>query len=181
MDNMYRNDIINVIMLKTMCDANRDNDYTFFLYLASILNLVERRKGGCLTENGVNSLKMNVLIYLEKIQTGEPKLSQKELVSFLLNLLNSYYVLILTTKLFKFCKENRSKFLELYELPYNVIDDFEYLGNKAKETIPVIKSVLDIYTKFIEGKYIDLFNEEKTKGFNKHIFDSNPSMTFNIK
>ena len=107
-------------------------------------------------------------------------MSQKELVSFLLNLLNSYYVLILTTELFKFCKENRSKFLELYELPYNVIDDFEYLEYKANETIPVIKSVLNIYTKFIEGKYIDLFNEEKTKGFNKHIFDSNPLMCFVI-
>ena len=30
------------------------------------------------------------------------------------------------------------------------------------------------------GKYIKMFNEEKTKGFHKHIFDTNPFMSFDI-
>jgi hypothetical protein len=37
--------------------------------------------------------------------------------------------------------------------------------------MPILKQVLDIYTKYLDGKYIKIFNEEKNKGFIKPIFD----------
>lgn len=173
------NSVSDMLMFKTICDGNRDNDYTFFLYLASIMNFAENNNGGCLTEEGIKTLQTNVLPYSNKLTTGNSKISQKELVSFLLNVLNSYYISLLAIKLFKFYNENETQFLQLYNFPSDVVLDFEYLKEKI-EKATIIKPFLDVYTKFLDGKYIKIFNEEKTKGFHKHIFDSNSFMSFDI-
>jgi hypothetical protein len=86
--NTMTNCLSDMLMFKIICDGNRDNDYTFFLYLASIMNFAENNNGGCLTEEGIKSLRVNVLPYTKKLMS-ESKLTQKELLSFLLNTLNS--------------------------------------------------------------------------------------------
>ena len=176
--NTMTNCLSDMLMFKIICDGNRDNDYTFFLYLASIMNFAENNNGGCLTKEGIKSLRVNVLPYSKKLMS-ESKLTQKELLSFLLNTLNSYYVSLLAIKLFTFYNENRTQFLQLYNFPSDVLEDFEYLKEKIeKQTI--VKPFLDLYTKSIDGKYIKMFNEEKTKGFHKHIFDTNSFASFDI-
>ena len=178
--NTMTNSLSDMLMFKIICDGNRDNDYTFFLYLASIMNFAEYNNGGCLTEEGIKSLRINVLPYSNKLRTGNSKLSQKELVSFLINVLNSYYISLLTIKLFSFYNNKRTEFLQLYNFPSDVMADFEYLEEKIKNQIPTLKQFLDTFAKFIEGKYIKMFNEEKTKGFHKYIFDSNSFTCFDI-
>jgi hypothetical protein len=152
---------------------NETNDYPFFLYLASIMNFVEYHNKGCLTEWGMKSLEIDISPFIRQIQTGEPKLSQKDLVRFLLNLLNSYASSFLAKGLFEFSKEEPKKFFELNEFPTLVREDFEKLNEKAEDLIPKLKNVLDTYTPMLEGKYKRVFLEEKTKGFYKPIFDPN--------
>jgi len=149
------------------------NDYPFFLYLASIMNFVEFHNGGCLTEWGMKSLELDISPYINQLQTGDPKLSQKDLIRFLLNLLNSYATSFLCIGLFEFAKEEPIIFFELNEFPTLIREDFEKLNAKATELLPNLKKVLDTYTPSLEGKYKRFFLEEKTKGFVKPIFDPN--------
>jgi hypothetical protein len=149
------------------------NDYPYFLYVASIMNFVEYHNGGCLTEWGMKSLELDISPYIKQLQTGEPKLSQKDLVRFLLNLINSYASLFLGKGLFDFCKEDPDKFFELNDFPIVVREDFEKLGAKAELIIPNLKKVLDTYAPTLDGKYKRFFLEEKSKGFYKPIFDPN--------
>jgi len=149
------------------------NDYPFFLYLASIMNFAEYHHNGCLTEWGMKSLELDISPYIRQIQTGEPKLSQKDLVRFLLNLLNSYASSFLAKGLFEFSKEEPKAFFLLNDFPTLVREDFEKLNEKAEKVIPKLKQVLDTYTPMLEGKYKKVFLEEKTKGFYKPIFDPN--------
>jgi len=178
--NTMTNNESDMLMFKVICDANKDNDYPFFLYIASIMNFSENNNEGCLTKEGIKTLQINVIPYVNKLTTGKPKLTQKELVSLLLNVLNSYYILILASKLFSFYNNKRTDFLQLYNFPSDVVKDFEYLEEKIEKQIPTLKRFLDAYTEFLDGKYIKIFNEEKKKGFNKHIFDSNSFMSFDI-
>jgi hypothetical protein len=94
------------------------------------MNFAEYNNGGCVTEEGIKSLRINVMPYINKLTTGKTKLTQKELVSLLLNLLNSYYTLILSSKLIKFYNENKIHFLQIYNFPSDIIEDFEYLEKK---------------------------------------------------
>ena len=82
--------ITDMVKYKTIWNENETNDYPFFLYIASIMNFIEYHNGGCLTENGFKSLEIDISPYIHQLQTGEPKLSQKDLVRLLLNLMNSY-------------------------------------------------------------------------------------------
>lgn len=152
---------------------NETNDYPFFLYLASIMNFVEYHNKGCLTEWGMKSLELDVSPFIAQIKTGEPKLTQKDLVRFLLNLLNSYASSFLAKGLFEFSKEEPKAFFQLNDFPTLVREDFEKLNEKAENLIPKLKNVLDTYTPMLEGKYKKVFLEEKTKGFYKPIFDPN--------
>ena len=152
---------------------NETNDYPFFLYLASIMNFVEYHNKGCLTEWGMKSLELDISPFIAQIKTGEPKLTQKDLVRFLLNLLNSYASSFLAKGLFEFSKEEPKAFFQLNDFPTLVREDFEKLNEKAENLIPKLKNVLDTYTPMLEGKYKKVFLEEKTKGFYKPIFDPN--------
>jgi hypothetical protein len=166
----FKNDMIK---FRAICLLDEKNDYPFFLYLASIMNFVEYHNGGCLTEWGMKSLELDISHYIRQIQTGEPKLSQKDLVRFLLNLLNSYASTFLAKGLFEFCREDPDKFFELNDFPIVVREDFEKLNAKVDSVVPKLKAVLDAYTPTLEGKYKRFFLEEKTKGFYKPIFDPN--------
>jgi len=181
MNTMTNNTLSDMLMFKVICDGNKENGYTFFLYLASIMNFSEYNNGGCLSEEGIKSLRVNVLPYVDKLKTGKPNLlTQKELVSLLLNVLNSYYVSLLAINLFSFYNNKRTDFLQLYNFPPDVVKDFEYLEENIETQIPTLKRFLDAWTEFLDGKYIKIFNEEKKKGFNKHIFDSNYFTHFDI-
>ena len=164
--------ITDMVKYREIFLENETNDYPYFLYIASIMNFIEYHNGGCLTEWGMKSLELNIAPYIKQLQTGEPKLSQKDLIRFLLNLLNSYASLVLAKGMFEFCKEDPVKFFELNNFPTSIRDDFEKLNDKAEVIIPKLKQVLDLYTTFLEGKYKRIFLEEKTKGFIKPIFDS---------
>lgn len=155
---------------RTLWIHNENNDYPFFLYLASILNFSEYHNEGCLTELGMKSLAIDVSPYITRLQTGEPKLSQKDLVRFLLNLLNSYATSFLAKGLFEFSKEQENYF-DTY--PSIVKDDAPKIVEKLDKLLPILKQVLDTYTPMLDKKYQTIFLQEKTKGFYKPIFDPN--------
>lgn len=165
--------ITDMVKYRTIWLQNETNDYPFFLYLASIMNFIEYHNGGCLTEWGMKSLELDISPYIKQLQTGEPKIKQRDLVRFMLNLLNSYAAAVLAKGLFEFCSEDPVKFFELNDFPTAIRDDFEKLDRKAVAVIPKLKQVLDSYTPMIEGKYKRFFLEEKTKGYYKPIFDPN--------
>jgi hypothetical protein len=121
----------------------------------------------------MKSLELDISHYIKQIQTGEPKLSQKDLVRFLLNLINSYASSFLAKGLFEFCKEDPESFFKLNDFPTAIRDDFEKLSAKAELVVPKLKQVLDTYSPTLEGKYKRIFLEEKSKGFFKPIFDPN--------
>jgi hypothetical protein len=165
--------ITEMIKYRAIYLEDETNDYPLFLYVASIMNFVEYHNGGCLTEWGMKSLTLDISPYIRQLQTGDPKLEQKDLVRLLLNLLNSYASSVLTKGLFEFSREEPEKFFELNEFPSAIREDFVKLESKLEELIPKLKQVLDVYTPSLEGRYKKVFNEEKTKGFFKPIFDPN--------
>jgi hypothetical protein len=164
--------ISDMVKYKVLTDLDDRNDYPFFLYLASIMNFVEYHNGGCLTEWGMKSLELDISTYIEQLQTGEPKLSQKDLVRFLLNLLNSYAVSFLVKGLFELAKEEPEKFFELNAFPSSIKDDFDKLEVRVSKVLENLKTILDVYCPSLEGKYKTIFLEEKTKGFIKPIFEA---------
>jgi hypothetical protein len=165
--------ISDMVKYKVLTDLDDSNDYPFFLYLASIMNFVEHHNGGCLTEWGMKSLELDISPYIKQLQTGEPKLAQKDLVRFLLNLLNSYATSFLVKGLFELAKEEPDKFFVLNEFPSSIKDDFDKLEVRASSAIDNLKKILDSYCPCLEGKYKTVFLEEKTKGFHKPIFEAN--------
>jgi len=165
--------INDMIQFKALTDLDEKNDYPFFLYIASIMNFVEYHNGGCLTEMGMKSLEMDISPFIKQLQNEDEKLSQKNLIRLLLNLLNSYATSFLVKGLFELAKEEPEKFFAINEFPSAIRDDFEKLESRVSIIIPKLKEILDVYCPQIEGKYKTVFLEEKTKGFYKPIFDPN--------
>jgi hypothetical protein len=158
------------IEYRNIYNEDKTNDYPFFLYIGSLMDLLESHNGGCLTELGLQSLKIDISPFIAKIQTGDPKLSQKDLIKFCLNQVNSYAVAVLIKGMIEYSKEE-PKFFEVNKFPEYVANDFTEIAERLDKLIPILKQVLDIYTKYIDGKYIKIFTEEKNKGFIKPIFD----------
>lgn len=160
-----------MIACRALWLENETNDYPFFLYIASIMDFIEYHNKGCLTELGTASLKVDISGFINSIMT-EQKLTQKELVRFLLNILNSYAVSVLCKGMIEFAK-SEPKFFEVNEFPNYMIEnnDFEKISLKLESIIPALKKALDLYTPSVQGKYIKIFNEEKVKGFVKPIFE----------
>ena len=109
--------ITEMIKYRAIYMEDETNDYPLFLYIASIMNFVEYHNGGCLTEWGMKSLTLDISPYIRQLQTGDPKLEQKDFVRLLLNLLNSYATSVLTKGLFEFSREAPDKFFEANEFP----------------------------------------------------------------
>jgi hypothetical protein len=151
--------IKDMVMYRSLYLEDESNDYFYFLYLASIMNFVEYHNGGCLTDCGMKSLELNISPYIQQIQTGEPKLCQKDLVRFLLNLLNSYAISFLSKGLFEFCKEDEVKFFELNDFPTAIREDFEKL--KALLHFAFLDSIRELGTGM---------NAEKFQGLMKSTF-----------
>lgn len=151
-----------------------ENDYFLFIYLATILNFVESHNGGCLSEVGMMSLKVNISSVLDKFVKCDinNKVTQEELVRTSLNLLNSYAVCILTKGMFEIAKENEEGFFRLNEFPIPVKEDFEMLNNKATDMIPKLKLFLDVYTPCMDAEHKKIFTQEKNNGFFKQIFNA---------
>jgi hypothetical protein len=159
-----------IVLNRTLYNEDKTNDYTFFLYIASLMNYIESHNGGCLTELGLQSLRIDISPFIARIQAGDPKLSQKDLIKFCLNQVNSYAVAILIKGMIEYSKEE-PKFFEVNNFPEYVVNDFTEIAERLDKLLPILKQVLDIYTKYINGKYIKIFTEEKNKGFVKPIFD----------
>jgi hypothetical protein len=164
------NFLTKIVEYRSIYNEDKTNDYPFFIYIASIMNYIESHNGGCLTELGLQSLLLDISPFIAKIQTGEPKLPQKDLVRFCLNQVNSFAVTVLIKGMIEYSKEDL-KFFETNDLPEFIKTDFAEIEEKVNKLMPILKQVLDIYTKYLDGKYIKIFNEEKNKGFIKPIFD----------
>lgn len=160
-----------MIACRALWLEDETNDYPFFLYIASIMDFIEYHNKGCLTELGTSSLKVDISGFINSIM-NQQKITQKELVRFLLNIMNSYAVSVLCKGMIEFSKEE-PKFFEINEFPNFMVEnkDFEKISLKLETIIPALKRALDTYTPSVEGKYIKIFNEEKIKGFVKPIFE----------
>ena len=156
---------------RTIWLEDETNDYPFFLYMASIMNFIEFHNRGCLTELGMLSLKVDISGFINNLMNNQ-KVTQKELLKFLLNILNSYAVSILCKGMIEFSKEE-PKFFEVNSFPEFMVEnnDFEKITLKLETIIPALKKALDTYTPSVDGKYVKIFNEEKVKGFVKPIFE----------
>ena len=161
--------VSDMICYKHLYDDNRTNDYYLFLYLASIMNFIEGHNDGCLTILGMKSLTLDISYIIEELNLGKT-LDQRDLVRLSLNVLASYATCVLVTGMFEFSKTSPS-FFDVNPFPLNVRDDFEFLQNKALEMMPQLKQILDLYTPKLDAKHRKIFNEEKIKGFVKHIFN----------
>lgn len=148
------------------------NDYPLFLYLASILNFTEIQNGGCLSEVGMMSLKVNIGGTLDKIinMAENKKIEQQELTRTCLNLLNSYAVSILSKGMFELARENPDGFFSVNDFPMVVREDFEVLEFRAEKLIPQLKVVLDLLTPLINEEHQKVFVTQKNNGFFKQIF-----------
>ena len=162
---------LDMIKYKALYDENYNNDYYLFLYLASILNFIESHHEGTLTILGMKSLSLDISYIIKDLNTEGKELDQKDLVRFSLNVLASYATCVLVVGMFSISKENPTAFFELNPFPTGIQDDFEMLQEKALQLIPTLKQILDVYTPKLDAKHRKYFNEEKTKGFVKCIYE----------
>jgi hypothetical protein len=153
-------------------EAEITNDYPMFLYLASILNFCEIQNGGCLSEVGMMSLKVNISSTLDKIINSAEKktIDQEELTRTSLNLLNSYATCILTKGMFELAREDSEAFFRTNEFPLVFRDDFETLEFRVEKLIPQLKLTLDILTPLMNEEHQKVFTLQKNNGFFKQIF-----------
>lgn len=163
--------LTDMVKYRAIYITDKTNDYPYFLYLASIMNFVESHNGGCMSEWGMKSLELDVSPYVRQMKE-EGSLGQKDYVRFLLNILNAYAITVLSKGLIEFSIEAPDTFFTLNDFPTSIREDFEGLKEKATELIPKLQKILDTYTPLLENKYKKIFNEEKTKGFLKPIFDA---------
>jgi hypothetical protein len=166
--------LIELVESRIMYLEDTENDYFLFIYLATILNFVEAHNGGCLSEVGMMSLKVNISSVLDKFVSADTnnKVTQEELVRTSLNLLNSYAVCVLTKGMFEIAKENEEGFFKLNEFPIPVREDFDMLNNKVTDLMPKLKLFLDVYTPHLDKEHKKIFTQEKNNGFFKQIFNA---------
>jgi hypothetical protein len=162
-----------MVKFKYLYFEDTSNDYYYVLYLASIMNFIEAHNNGCLSECGMQSLQLDISPYIVAIQKEDAHLSQKDLIRFLLNIINSYATLVLTKGMIEFSKEEPIAFFEVNSFPTSIRDDFNMLNDKATMLLPKFKQILDTYCPLLDNKYKKIFTEEKTKGFRKQIFNEN--------
>jgi|688.fasta_scaffold40497_9 hypothetical protein len=162
-----------MVEFRIQYNEDKTNDYFLFLYLASILNYIEAHNGGCLSEVGMMSLKVNIAGTLSKLieKDENNKIDQQELVRFCLNLLNSYTVCILTKGMFEIAKENDA-FFNAYEFPDTIRSEFDELDKTITDLLPTLKSLLDTYTIYMDAEHKKIFNLQKNNGFYKQIFNA---------
>jgi hypothetical protein len=162
-----------MVEYRSQYHEDETNDYFLFLYLASILNYIEYHNGGCLSEVGMMSLNVNISLTLYKLVdlNVNNKIEQQELVRFCLNLLNSYATCFLIKGMFELGKEEE-KFFISNEFPDAIRSEFDELNQKATELIPVLKSLLDTYTIYLNDEHKKIFTLQKNNGFYKQIFSA---------
>lgn len=161
---------LDMIKYKALYDENHSNDYYLFLYLGSIMNYIEYHNDGCLTNLGMKSLELDISYIIKDLNTEGKELDQKDLVRLSLNVLASYAICVLVCGMISFSKDVPT-FFELNLFPSGISDDFDTLKEKALVMIPLLKNILDVYTPKLDAKHRKYFNEEKSKGFVKRIFD----------
>ena len=157
---------------RAIWSLDENNNYPFFLYIASLLDFIEYDTGGCLTIIGLNTLKMDISPYIQQFQTENPKITQKNLVYFLLSLTISYTTLVLAKQIFELSKAHPDTFFSKYKIPSDIKADFEKLETKATELIPKLKIVLETYFGYIKENYYNSFLEQTTLSFVKPVYAS---------
>ena len=156
-----------MVSYKSKFDINEMNDYPFFLLIGAMLNFVDYGDGGVLTADCIKSLETDINPYILQIQKGNPKLSQNDLVKFCLNIINSYGVCLLFNDLYLSYLEDPVFFYDFYEFPDTIKKDFTKLSQRCSEVTPILKSIIDLYTPLLDGRYKTKFLKKKNKGFIK--------------
>lgn len=173
---MTNEEMISKIVEFRLCyEKDKTNDYYLIQYLGAVLDYIEREHTGFLSDLGRQSLALDIGTIHRRILTAaenkDAKLPQKDLVRFCLYMTDAYAVCVMFIGMVDVAFEENSSFLENHQLPSLVVDDLKDLAVKAKELETQFKAIMDKYSKFLEGKYKTIYNEEKHKGFVKQIFN----------
>ena len=166
-----------IIELRILTSQDITNDYWFIQYLASILDYFERSNNGFLSALGWSSVKLDISPLFKRInesmQIENARVPQKDLVKFMLYMLNSYVISTLFLGMTQIAFEVDSHFLEIHnDLPVYIINDLPTLGDRANNLVQHFKQILDKYSILLEPKYNSIFNVERHRAFNKQIFDN---------
>ena len=163
-----------IVSYRLLTEKDLTNDYYFIQYLGCILDYIEREHTGCLTELGRMSLEVNIMpIYLKLTGKAEgEKVTQKELVKFCLYMTNAYAVCVLFKGMVEVYKEQSVNFAILHPLPDYIMDDFLKYEDRVFDLVDKFRRIMDAYSPMLEGKYRNIYNEEKHKGFVKQIFST---------
>lgn len=144
------------------------NDSYFVCYLAAILDYVERNNNGYLTEFGRTSLDFDLLKPMYLKLTGQiegEKVTQKELIKFLLYISNCNKVCNGFKHIIKLYKENADLFTLNNALPDCVLNDIVKYEDKVFNLSDMFKNVTDSYITSLSRKYISVLEEEKNNSF----------------
>ena len=173
-----------MVEFRILYEKDKTNDYYFIQYVASILDYIERQYNGFLTDLGRLSLSTNIG-HIHKRMTecidkanaerykGAKKISQRDLIRFCLYMTDAYACCVMYKGMIEVYKESDTGFMEIHPLlPTYILGDFIEYEDKATELISHFKSIMDTYSKMLEGKYKTIYNDEKHKGFVKQIFNT---------
>jgi hypothetical protein len=166
-----------IVGFRILYEKDKTNDYYFIQYIASILDYIERSSNGFLTDLGRLSLSTNIghihKRMTECIDKDGKKISQRDLIRFCLYMTDAYACCVMYKGMIEVYKESDTGFIELHPLlPTYILGDFIEYEDKATELVSHFKSIMDTYSKMLEGKYKTIFNDEKHKGFVKQIFNT---------
>ncbi len=162
---------------KILYNRDKTNDYYLFFYMGALLNYMERRAGGCVTENGKKLLEQNVNEAMDKINefvndpdATETKLKkvgmQRDITRLCLYMTVGYVLCHLIEGMVEVNKE------EKLDIPEEFVDDLDELGLRSNVLRPKFKQILDHYTQLLRGEYRKVYMDERNKGFVKPVFSS---------
>ena len=177
----------NIIKYKTLFERDETNDYWFILFVAELLNHIERNSGGCITQQGLSILNLDIGSISARVNQGVQNaigfkdnslLPQREITKFCMYMTISYAVCVLFRGMVDIAYEPNSHFLENHNFPEFISNDFKKYGDRAYTLVKNFKEGMDYHSKLLDDEHRKIYNDEKAFMFVKQIFT--PKFTHNF-
>jgi hypothetical protein len=170
MDNLLRA----IISTKERIDAEPDNDYFLFHFVALVLDVIDYDKGGCLTKEGRILLTLNIdkIMYDFGTYTDIKQYDQKDLLKALLYFTICYNVCSIYIGFISLMDTDEAKHI-VSAFPESLVETLHTIKDRVLPLVPQIEIMIRRFQPLLTDEYAELYAGEKRRCFVKPIFDAN--------
>ena len=162
---MINDKVADIIKFKDLLDADNDNDYYLFQFIAKVLELSGEK--GVLTDIGFRILENNLITDLNKINEDAhlKKPSQKPIIRAVLYLTIAYNISLLFGGFVNISLKDTPLLNELKEYLIKIEE-------RSSKLLPIIEGHLKKLLSLLTDKYAKSFDTIKRSCFTKDLFNS---------